>query len=296
MDISQPIFIVGVGRSGSTIFHEIFCRHPEVAWISKSCDILPSQLWLNKALLSSLDFPLINLLTRYLVFEKKLIKPSEAYNFWDSISRGFSRPFRDLLAEDATHKNKEVIPKILAQLQTSERQRLLIKITGWPRVGFLQEVFEDAKFIHIVRDGRAVVNSMLQVDFWEGWCGPQNWRWGELTPEQQSEWEKHNHSFTALAAIEMNILMAAMELAKSKVKPENFLEIKYEDLCESPLDTFKDVVEFSNLSWTTGFAKTVDSFQLRNTNYKWQKDLTPSQCDILNDVLEPYSKNYGYRR
>lgn len=294
MDITKPIFIVGVGRSGSTIFHNIFCRHPEVAWISKSCDILPSQLWLNNALLSSLDFPLISLLARYLVFEKKIIKPSEAYNFWDSICRGFSRPFRDLLAEDVTNNNKEVIPKVLAQLQTSDRQRLLVKITGWPRVGFLQEVFEDAKFIHIVRDGRAVVNSMLQVDFWEGWCGPQNWRWGELTPDQQSTWENYNYSFTALAAIEMNILMEAMELAKSKVKPENFLEIKYEDLCEAPLDTFKDVVEFSNLSWTPGFAKTVESFNLRNTNYKWKKDFTPSQCDILNNVLTPYNQNYGY--
>ncbi len=294
MEINKPIFIVGVGRSGSTIFHEIFCRHPQVTWLSKLCDIFPEQVWLNRALMSSIDSPLVGAIFRSFIIEKKIIKPSEAYNFWELNCTGFSYPCRDLCAEDVTNKKKARIKKVFAKMLTSRRQRLLVKITGWPRIDFLQEIFGDAKFIHIVRDGRAVVNSMLEVDFWEGWRGPQGWRWGELTPMQRAEWEKYNRSFVALAAIEMNILMEAMEQAKSKVKPENFLEIKYEDLCVTPIDTFKDVVKFCQLDWNPKFGRTIESFELKNTNYKWQKELTPGQHKILEKVLIPYNEKYRY--
>ena len=35
------------------------------------------------------------------------------------------------------------------------------------RIRFLNKVFPDAKFIHIVRDGRAVVASLINVKFWK---------------------------------------------------------------------------------------------------------------------------------
>lgn len=294
MELKKPIFIVGVGRSGSTVFHEMFCWHPQAAWISKFCDLFPDQLWLNQTLLSSLDTPIVGSAIKKFAIEKRIIKPSEAYNFWESNCTGFSRPCRDLFSEDVTNKKKARIKKVLSKVPTSKRSRLLVKITGWPRLGFLHEIFEDAKFIHIVRDGKAVVNSMVEVDFWEGWQGPQAWRWGELTPAQEAQWNEYNKSFVALAGIEMNILMEAMEEAKKKISSESFMEIKYEDLCVKPKDIFKDVIEFCQLDWTPQFEHKIENFKLKNTNYKWKKDLTPEQQKTLDDVLIPYNKHYGY--
>src|SRR3712207_7426845 len=54
----------------------------------------------------------------------------------------------------------------------------------------LSEIFKDAKFIHLMRDGRAVANSLLHVYFWSGWKGPGNWGWGQLSPAQQRS-EEH---------------------------------------------------------------------------------------------------------
>lgn len=67
---------------------------------------------------------------------------------------------------------KRKLPVVLSKTLTKKRNRLLFKITGWPRVGFLHEIFEDAKFIHLIRDGRAVAYSLLQQPWWEGWRGP----------------------------------------------------------------------------------------------------------------------------
>jgi hypothetical protein len=63
---------------------------------------------------------------------------------------------------------------------------------------------------------------LLNVDFWSGWRGPQNWRWGELTAKQRQEWERFDRSFVALAGIELKILSKALEQAKQDVKDDNF--------------------------------------------------------------------------
>jgi hypothetical protein len=294
VNVEKPIFIVGVGRSGSTIFHEMFCRHSQVAWISKLCDILPQQTGLNNLLLESLDTILVGQIVQNLVIQRRWIKPSEAYHFWEQHCPSFSVPCRDLGAEDVTNQKRQAIQKALSNLLTARRKRLLVKITGWPRMGFLKEIFADAKFIHVVRDGRAVVNSILEVDWWEGWRGPQNIRGGSLLPSQLEQWEQYNQSFVALAAIEFNSLMDAMQRAKLNIKPKNFLEIRYEDLCENPVDVFRQAIDFCELEWLPEFEQSIQGFNLRNTNYKWQKDLTLHQQEILENLLTPYLEFYNY--
>ena len=287
-DIKKPIFVIGTGRCGSTMFHEILTHHAQLAWLSRVCETKPRATWINRWAMQALDIPLF---TRYL---RKLIYPVEAYSFWDYYCPGFARPCRDLLKEDVTPKSKKNIQSAMAQILTFTRQRLLIKITGWPRTGFLKEIFPDAKFIHIYRDGRAVVNSLLNVYFWSGWRGPTNWRWGELTPKQQEEWERYNRSFVALAAIEWKILMSAQEKAKQKIQPGDLLEIRYEDICREPIKMFQTAVEFSDLLWTTKFETFVRGFSLKNTNYKWQKQLTDKQQRILDECLADSLEKYGY--
>jgi hypothetical protein len=179
---------------------------------------------------------------------------------------------------------------------TPKRDRLLVKITGWPRIGFLMGIFPDAKIIHIKRDPRAVINSLLNVDFWSGWRGPQNWRWGELTLEQRQEWERFDRSFVALAGIELRILSKAMEQAKKCVTDDNFKEIAYEDLCANPLSVFKEVMGFCELEWTNQFENTVRTSQLKNTNYKWRQDLTEDQQQIVEYFALQLSNDLSHKQ
>lgn len=196
MRIRKPIFVIGDGRSGSTVFHDMLANHPNVAWLSGLCDRNPAKISRNRLLLRVVDYPILGTLV------KRRFKPTEAYRFWDYYSKGFSAPCRDLLHGDVTVAAKQRLQSVLAKTLTPKRDRLLVKVTGWPRIGFLREVFEDAKFVHIMRDGRSVSNSMLNVPWWWGWRGPQNWRWGELTPAEEQEWEAQGKSFVALAGIQ----------------------------------------------------------------------------------------------
>ncbi len=288
MKIEKPIFVVGVGRSGSTIFHRMLSDHPNIALLSRLCNIYPDNIFLNRLLMKTIDYPIIG---GYLL---KKIKRGEYYDFWEYHCKGFRAPDRDLLPDDVNKKTKNKIKNLLSQTLTKKRNRLLVKFTGWPRMGYLHEIFNDAKFIHILRDGRAVANSLINVDFWRGWSGPENWRWGDLTSTQMEEWKRYDGSFIALAGIQWKILMDAMENAKKYINSDNFLEVKYEDLSSNTLKVFKNVIQFSDLDWSRDFEKSINNYVLSNKNYKWKEEFTDKQQNIIENVLHDYLKRYGY--
>ncbi len=288
MKNEKPIIIVGVGRSGSTAFHRILAKHPNVAWLSELCEKYPNKFLINKILMNTIDYPIIG---RYL---KRRFSPDECYEFWECHCKGFSEPCRDLLPDDVTNKTKAKLQNVMPEILTKKRNRLLIKVTGWPRIGFLHEIFNDAKFIHIIRDGRAVANSLINVDWWLGWRGPENWGMGELNQSQKIEWERHNKSFIALASILWKIMLEAMENAKRYIDKNDFLEFKYEELCSDPINVVKNAVNFCDLEWSQKFEAQVKKFPFKNTNDKWQKELNKDQQNICRDILSDYLRKYEY--
>lgn len=288
MDIKKPIIIIGTGRCGSSIFHDIFAHHPQVAWLSWLANIYPKHPEFNRWFMHFINIPKVG---DYFI---KKIRGGEPYNIWEYYCKGFSRPFRDLTENDVTNNSKLNINKVMKKMLTKKRNRLIIKITGWPRIKYLQEFFPDAKFIHILRDGRAVANSLLEVDFWTGWGGPCKWGWGTLNEEQMKKWEYYNKSFVILAAMEWVILIDTVEKLKKECSQSQFLEIKYEELMSEPVKTFKKVIDFSELEWSNSFERSINKFKLKNMNYKWEKNLSKIQKDMLNEYLKDYLRKYNY--
>lgn len=288
MQVVKPIFIIGAGRSGSTVFHRLFAEHPYVSWLSNLCDKFPASPEINRRLMQAIDLPVIG------SYMKHKFDPDECYRFWNHYCKGFSTPCRDLFSTDVSNRQKKTVQDVMTKMLTKHRNRLLIKITGWPRIGFLKEIFPDAKFVHVLRDGRAVVNSTINVDFWWGWRGPQNWRWGDLKPEQHEEWKRFNRSFVALAAIQWKIIMDAVEDARRVLSDGDFLEIKYEQFCADAPGVFQKVLDFVDLDSVSHFENFVKNYPVSNKDYKWKEELTNEQQFILEASLEKYLQKYGY--
>jgi hypothetical protein len=244
---------------------------------------------MNRLAMRLIDLPLPS---RYV---RKVLYTGEYYPFWDYHCRGFGDPCRDLCKEDVTNKAKVVVREVMGKMLSSKRDRLLIKITGWPRISFLKEIFPDAKFIHVYRDGRAVASSWLQVWWWAGWKGPENWRRGKLTPEQEQKWQQSGKSFVVLAAMEWEILMAAYDKAKREVPTNDFMEIRYEDLCQNPKQFFRTAMEFGNLEWSTRIEATLNRIPLESANDKWRRDLNEAQQRMLCEYLADSLQRYGYK-
>jgi hypothetical protein len=132
---------------------------------------------------------------------------------WEHHCKGFSAPYRVLVASDVTEKTKRWVRAAMSEITTEKRDRLLLKIPGWPRFGFLSEILEGARFLHVVRYGTAVVSSQLNTYFWSGWSGPKNWSWERAIPRRKEEWDRYGQSFVVPAAIQQKILMDVMESA-----------------------------------------------------------------------------------
>ena len=289
MRIPKPTIIVGSGRCGSTVFHRLLAKHPHAMWLSGLCDRFPTRPTWNRNAVIAVGSPVLGP-----VLESR-IQPGECYRFWDHHAYGFSEPCRDLLRTDVTARVKHQVRAVFDRMLSSNRNRLLIKITGWPRIGFLSEIFNDAKFIHIIRDGRAVASSLLHVDFWRGWMGPQSWRAGLLSPEDQAAWESYDRSFVALAALEWRIQMRAIEAARTTVQDsKQFFQVKYEELCDRPLETYRRVLEFAELPNSPDFERHITTAKIRSTSNRWRDDLTPGQQAVLDSLLREDLVRYGY--
>lgn len=283
-----PVFVISTGRSGSTMFMEAISKHPQVATLSYFNTKFPNHPEYNRMLMNALNFPIIgDLLT-------KRFTPTESYKYWDTFFMGFGTPFRDLTADDLLPFTELKAKKSLPLNITSSRNTLFLKITGWPRIAFLKALYPDAKFICVYRDGRSMATSALRYLNWYGWNGTPNWRFGMLTPNLQEIWEKENYSFVALAGLHWCLLMDAYEKAKTEIDPANLLEVKYEDLCADPQTGFKKVIEFTGLGFPASFSSRLNNFRIESTNDKWKKDLTPAQQDILERVMAPHLRHWGY--
>lgn len=283
-----PLIVIGAGRSGSTLLHDVLAWHPRACWLSGLANRFPENPAVHRALLRALAVPgLDRLVHRYL-------RPSEAYDFWERHCLGFRRPVRDLVAADLTPRSARRITSALRRLPTGGRDHLTVKITGWPRVGFLSALYPDARFVHIVRDGRAVVNSLIATDWWRGWQGPQQWRWGELSPEHAAIWQRHDRSFVALAAIQYNIILNAIDAAAADLPAERYLELRYEDLCAEPAATLRKVCGFAGWSWSPAFEAHIGRQSFVNTNAKFTVDLSAEQQAIAAEIVAPYLRRYGY--
>jgi len=167
--VYKPIFIIGVPRSGTTIIFEAFSVHEDLAWFSNMLGRFP-------------DIPEISILNRLsftnvLRGNKRQNKahsrlrnifpyPTECYPAWKSYCG--DKFLYDYLIDQAASENekKRTVRNILKVIRYHGKKRFAAKITGPSRMNYISSIFPDAKFIHIVRDARAVVNSLMNVDFW----------------------------------------------------------------------------------------------------------------------------------
>ena len=287
--MDPPIIICGSGRNGSSALHLRLAKHPNMAWISdKVSERVPQRPGLNRLLMRGIEVPIL----RSYLWEH--FPPGESYMFWDIYSKSFRHPCRDLVADDATMIEKKLIRQVFSQLLTPKRSQLLLKITGWPRLGYLNEIFPGAKFLYLIRDGRAVANSLLHIYFWQGWRGPSNWLMGELVSEDQAVWDKYDRSFAALAGIEWNIGCRAAEKGIERLPAGQVMQVRYEDLCVNGLAEMERILEFCGLDIPDEYQRYLLSSPYVSQNEKWKSDLTSKQRDILTDVTRGYLEKYQY--
>ena len=297
------LFIIGTGRCGSTMIHEVLGKHPDAGFISNVDANLPNLnlkgRWNNSlyrklpSRLTQRDIPHVRLAGRPLRFA-----PSEAYRMMARhVSPVLAEPFRDLTEEDVTPWLERRCRRFFFdRMRAQAKAVFLCKLAGWPRAGFLHRVFPGAKFVQVIRDGRAVADSLVRRPWWDGYRGPQNWRLGELPEPLASEWANTGRSFLVLAGLQWSLLMDAFEEAKSRVPSAEWLQVRYEDFVDDPRASVERILLFAGLEWDSTFEGAFLSYSFRtDKKEEFRKNLTPSQLQLLDEALAERLRRYGYQ-
>ncbi|WP_171064491.1 sulfotransferase family protein [Actinomadura soli] len=287
-------FVIGSGRCGSTLVHEVLARHPEIGFVSNLDDRwarCPGPVRRRSGAIYRRVPP------RRTRKGRLRFAPSEGYRVLDrEVSPLLADPFRDLTGADVT-------PWLDGRLRTFFEARhaaegapvYLHKFTGWPRAALLHEVFPEARFVHVVRDGRAVAASWLRMPWWRGHLGPAGWHFGPLPEPYAAEWEASGRSFVLLAGIAWKLLMDAYETARAAVPAESWLEVRYEDVLGDPRGRTKLVLGSLGLSWTPAFERgfTRHTFSSARAD-AFHGDYSPAQREALDRSLADHLARFGY--
>ncbi|GAA1236214.1 sulfotransferase family protein [Oryzihumus leptocrescens] len=300
-------FVIGTGRCGSTMLTELIARHPEVGFVSNMDDKLArlnlKGRW-NNTLFSRAaerDPSLVAFEHRRRLVERGRVRvaPSEGWSLLErQVSGALVRPCRDLTAADASPWLVNRIQEFFdTRIAAQHTPAFVHHVTGWPRAGLLSAAYPDARFIHVVRDGRAVANSWLQMGWWDGYRGPDRWFLGPLPPAYRDLWEESGRSFVSLAGLGWRMLIEAALEAEQRAPEGQWLTVRHEDVLEDPRGQMKSVLEFLGLDWTPAFEAGFTRHHISSTRGRsWLRDLTAAQAEQLEDVIAEPLVRLGYPR
>jgi hypothetical protein len=269
-EIHKPLFVVGVMRSGTTLFYKRTVQHPDLAWLNKTSKKFPTSVWL----------------TRLIMPFHRDRRPTEASWIWGR----FARPEDDCLTrEHVTEEARTFYRDVFTtQMRLQGKKRFICKYPrNMLRMDYFDAIFPDAIFIHLIRDGRAVANSMLRMR--ESHVGKSP-LWGVKPPG----WRDLMDLEAALSCgLQWEHSVRYARESGAKLAKNRYIEILYEQLVKQPKETFRRIGQACELPWgETELDRAVQGIESRN--YKWKERFTPEQVQSLNSSLGSLLTELGY--
>ena len=283
--MTQPIIILGAARSGTKYLRDILASAPNAAKVPYD----------------------INYIWRY---------------------RNGDHPDDALPAANASRKLAKFVNAQVHRLSGTDAADDAVvfekTVGNTLRVPFVDAVFPEAKFIHLVRDGRAVTESAmrqwtepldkgrlfeklkgvpLQNLGYVAWFGTNFIKgklsgrggghvWGPRYPGIAGDIE-NNRDLVEICAEQWR---ASVDLARKgleRVAPERQITLRYDALV-SGTDALREVAEFCGLHDVDAICqrhlKRVDT----RTDDKWKERLSAAQKTAMNAVLDPMLRELGF--
>lgn len=230
--VKHPVFIIGTGRSGTTLLGIVLSMHKQISFLNE-----PKALW-------------------HAIYKKE--------DIIGSYSEG---------AASYTLSEKEVNDKIKkrahrlfgAYLTLSGGERVFDKYPELMfRIPFVKEIFPDAKFLFITRNG---VDTLQSIDKWSerlgketqeethDWWGVGDRKWKLLCSqvvsqsnllkenvEEITKFTNHKHRATVEWIVTMEQGLQVLEQY-----PEAIFSFKYEDFLAAPTAVLQKIMDFTGL-------------------------------------------------
>lgn len=212
----RPVFLIGCGRSGTTILGSTLGKHRSIKYLNERRD-----LW------------------------------HEAFPVLDIWSGEFDNPELVMTAKDVDEKGAKVIRELFYQEQKKIGAELLLEklpINNF-RLEFLNYIFPEAKYIYLHRNGLEVARSIEQFCEKAPWFGFNNLKWSlikkladdvlDLKGIELNNYEK--------GLVEWRMSLNYSESFFNKMEGSRYYALSYESFLKDPLLQLINIFNFLEL-------------------------------------------------
>lgn len=258
----SPIFIGGAGRSGTTLIRVILDSHPSIA-----CG------------------------------PELKITPMIA-SWWHDCQTKYGAFLHEytLNEQDVNAMFARLLSTVLDKYKHSQGKRRAAEKTPNNVTVFypLHKMFPDSPMVHVIRDGRDVIASLLTMD----WKTPD----GKPVPYTQDA--------VAAAHYWLNAIRSGRRFRDATQQTrDRYYEIRYEDILENPEQTLKALLTFVGEEWTPDvlafhekdrqLANESSAVQVSKPLYRtavkrWERDLTTAQKKAIKPLIASTLCELGY--
>jgi len=259
---NSPIFIGGAGRSGTTLVRVILDSHPDIA-CGPELKVLPS--------IAKMSYD----------FQTTMFPTLQSYL---------------LTHEDIRYIFKQMITELLEKYHNHSGKRRIAEKTPHNVIYFqqLHQLFPESPLIHIIRDGRDVVCSLLKMN----WIDPKTQRPLDYTRDVRKAIEY----WVYLVKQGRTILQNASAVSK-------YIELRYENIVSQPEPTLRKLFDFIGENW---YPSVLDFYKqdrnlanessasqvVKPLNTKslgrWKRELKPREKKIVKEVAGDLLIELGY--
>jgi len=293
----NPVFICGAGRSGTTLLYRLLCMNEQVGFVS---NYDAQFLWTKLPNLFFQHYPPNVELRLKSWFDrdgnayfadrpwiKKMVPtPKEGEGLYTHC--GLSLKSCERLPSVEV---KDKLRQTFEGLQASKGTPVLLskRTANNRRIPCLAEAFPEAKFIHMIRDGRSVAHSLERVKWW-----PDHALWWHdyQTPRQLVE---RGGSHLALAAKDWVKGNRAISKGLTDISRAQVLEIRYEELLKNPHATTRLLFKFMGVPMTSGFKKALKKLDLSEREENWSNSWDQVQQYVVDEIQSEDLTRYGYK-
>jgi hypothetical protein len=216
----RPVFILGCGRSGTTMLGSVFAEHPDVCYLYE-----PRHLWVNEP----------------------------RTDIWSAEARARGGRLELTGADVEPAAAGRVVRAFAREVQRAGKRRLVEKLPiNAFRVGYLDALFPDALFVHLLRNGIDVAHSIAARSARGEWDGHGNYK-SELLARHAAargvvtrrEWWDDP---LARGMLEWRLSLTAAREGLARLPSARWMEIGYERLLADPRAGCRTLEAFTDLA------------------------------------------------
>jgi hypothetical protein len=292
---AAPVFLVGAPRSGTSLLYKALCLHADAAYVSnwvRQFPRVPALAVFNRvprrfpqsrkrAWFSATSNAYVHNAKRSL--DRRLFpSPAEGEPLFTACGIGLEPPFTV-----GDHERRALRTAVGRVCRFGGGSVFVNKrIANNRRIPLLVDVFPEARFVNIVRDGRAVAASLARVNWWEDslvwWYGgtPRGW-----AADGGDPWD--------ICARNWVEELGAIESGFAAVSPGSVLHLRYEDVVSAPLTTFRRVAQFAGLDNDPNWETHLGDLRIEATD-TWRSDLSYDALKRTEVIQADELERHGY--